>query len=271
MYRLTLLILPLAVSTPTIAQDGNYSLGARNAALSHTALTLSDSWAVFNSPGALGAVEESALFATYQNRYAIPGFHVMGGGFVAHHTQFNAGLKYFRFGDDLFSQQTAGLVLANQFQRVSLGLGINMIQTAAEGLQTQRGFAVELGGVAEITRQISFGAHIYNLKHRELYPTTMKAGLSFLPIASLRIHLEVEKQLPLRERLKSGLEYQVIEKLYLRTGMIIQGNAVGQSSLKSSFGFGILPGDFIIDYAFTNDGPLGAIHELSIGHYLRKR
>lgn len=270
MYRLTLFTLYLLCSLQSTAQDGSYGLGARNAALSGTAIALADSWSIFNNAGALGSVEEASVFATYQNRYNIAGFHVVGGGFVFHDDLFNAGIKYFKFGDNLFSQQKAGFVLANRFQMVSLGIGVNVMQTAAEGLQTRRAVAFELGGLAEITKQLSFGAHIFNVRHRELYPTTVKAGISLNPVEPLRINIEVEKQLEVREKLKTGLEYRLIEKLYLRSGISIQGNELDQRKVKSTFGFGFVPAAFIIDYAFSNENDLGVIHEISLTYKIKK-
>lgn len=272
MYRLTLFICTVTVLTcpKASAQDGDYSLGARNAALSGASITHKDSWSVFNSTGAFGSAEETSAFVSYQNRYNIAGFHVIGGGFVYHSTWLNAGVKYFKFGDNLFNQQTTGIVLANRFQMVSLGLGVNVVQTSAEGLQTRRKVALEFGGVAEINQILSFGAHIFNIKHGELYPTTMKAGISLNPVKPLKINVEIEKQLETKEKLKTGLEYQIIEKLFLRTGISIQGNNLGYSEVKSTYGFGFVPAAFNIDYAFSNDSRLGAVHEISLTYQIKK-
>lgn len=271
MYRLTLLLFLWCAQYSLLAQDGDYSLGARSTAMSGTATTLADHWSTFNNPGALGTIEETSAFISYQNRYNVAGFHVIGGGFVYHQEALNIGAKYFRFGDDLFSQQMAGLVMANKFQKVSLGVGINALQSTIEGLQTLRKLAVELGGVAEITRHLHFGAHIFNLTHRQDHPTTMKAGISFRPSQSLTMNFEIEKRLQAREKVKAGIEYQIIERLFVRTGVNIQPNQLGLKNVKSTFGFGFITSSFLFDYAFATAGKLGVIHELSVSHKIKRR
>ncbi|MFH6982609.1 PorV/PorQ family protein [Marinoscillum luteum] len=262
---LFLLLTPCLLS----AQDGNYALGARNGAMAGTSLTFTDGWAAFNNPGALGGLEASTAMITYQNRYNIEGFHVLGGGLVYHHSLVNTAIKYYKFGDDLFNQQVIGLVLANRIQMVSLGAGINIIQTHAEGLSTRRVAALEMGGTAEITRQIIFGAHIFNFKHGTMHPTTMKAGLSFRPKDFLMINTEVEKQLDSREKFKAGLEYAIIKNVLIRTGLNVQGNDLSNSQVRATFGFGFQPKNFLFDYAFSNEN-LGAIHEISLAYQLKK-
>lgn len=257
-------IILLTYST-AYAQDGRYTLGARSGGLANASLTIADGWSVFNNPGALGSVTRSSFFAGYQSRYSIAGFNVIGGGAVFHQPKFNTGVKFFKFGDDLYSQQLAGFALANRFHMVSLGLGVNVIQTAAEGLMTRRVWVMELGGRAEITDQLLFGAHIFNLKHGVHYPATMKAGLSFRPMETLRINTEIEKQLEQASRFRSGIEYRPIARLTVRTGVDIQSGQVQQC-----FGFGLQPADFLIDYAFATTNLLGIIHEISIGYLLRQ-
>lgn len=262
-----ILILLFALPAVACAQDGNYDLGGRSTALSGTSLTLNDGWAIFNNPGALGRLDASTAMVSYQNRYNIQGFHVVGGAMVYHRPLFNTGFKYYKFGDQLFNQQVVGMVVANRIQMVSLGAGINVIQTHAEGLRTRRVWTLEMGGTAEITRKIMLGAHIFNFKHGQAHPTTMKAGLSFRPMDFLMLNMEIEKQLEIQEQFKAGMEYAIIKNVLIRTGLSVQGNELDQTRVYGTFGFGLRPKGFLIDYAFTNQ-TLGAIHEISLAYQL---
>ncbi|MFT4833771.1 MAG: hypothetical protein ACI8WP_000528 [Flavobacteriaceae bacterium] len=267
--RLTLLLIlaaPLLVS----AQDGRFTMGGRHTALSGTSVTLDDGWAIFNNPGALGDLEESTVMVTYRNRYNIEGFHVRGGGAVYHHRLFNVGAKFYKFGDDIFSQQIFGLVLANRIQMVSLGAGFNIIQTYVEGLNTRRAAVLELGGTAALSEQLVLGAHLFNFKHGQVHPTTMKAGLSFRPIDVIMLNVELEKQIDTPEIFKAGLEYAILPSLFIRTGLHVQGNEVNQSSVNGTYGLGFLIKGFVIDYAFTNE-PLGMVHEISLSYRILKK
>lgn len=262
MIRLFVLLLLLA--TYSHAQDGNYSMGARNSGMAGASSTHTDYSALFNNIGSMGMLKTSGALVSYQNRYAIKSFQVVGAALVMHSKHVNAGLKYFKFGDDLFSQQLVGIAFANQFQKVSIGVGFNLLQTAVEGQQTDRKLAFELGGKAKITSNLLFAAYIFNFRHTHYYPTTMKAGISFLPTEGIRLTMEVEKQLATEELLKFGLEYYLIKNLAIRTGINVQRNPIGRNETTSALGLGLNPGRFRFDYAFTTASLLGAIHEISM-------
>lgn len=263
MLRLAFFLIP----TLAISQDGHFEIGARNHAIAGTSVTISDPWAVFNNPGALGSYEHSSVVVSYQNRFNLEGFHVIGGGAIYHHKLFNLAAKYFKFGDHYYNQQLLGLVIANRFQMVSLGIGVNVIQTHIESVNTKRVWVGEFGGTAQLTKQLFFGAHLFNFKHGTRYPTTMKVGLSFRPEEILKLNLELEKQLEQKSRLKAGLEYAIIERFLLRTGVSLQENDDYKTTVLATFGLGFRPGNFICDYAFSSQ-ELGPIHELSITYQL---
>ncbi len=260
-----LLVFFILVPSVLLAQDGSYSLGGRHFALSGASVTLSDEWALFNNPGALGDNQSTAALISYRNRYNIQGFHIKGAAATYSNKYFNSGVKFYKFGDDLFNQQVVGFVIANRIQMVSLGGGINLIQTHVEGFSDRRVTALELGGTAELTSQIVLGAHIFNFKHGQQHPTTMKAGLSFRPKDFLMINTEIEKQLDSKEQFKAGLEYVVIPNVMLRTGVNIQGNEVNKSNTRGTFGLGLKLRWFVFDYAFTSED-LGEIHEISLAY-----
>ncbi|MEQ8473736.1 MAG: hypothetical protein RIC35_21245 [Marinoscillum sp.] len=265
------LIYLLLFFIPTLlcAQDGIYNLGARSTAMANASVTLPDQWALFNNPGALGSLESSSILASYQNRFNMEGFHVIGGGAVYHHKLFNFGVKYYKFGDQLFNQQLLGVVIANKFQMVSLGGGASIIQTHTEGVNTRRVWVGEFGGVAELTPVITFGAHIFNFKHGSLHPATMKAGLSFKPKDFLLLNMEIEKQIQNTERFKTAIEYTIIPAVFIRTGLGIQRSEFANTDVQPFFGFGLHPKDFILDYSFSS-AQLGAIHEVSLSFLFKK-
>ncbi|WP_421877769.1 hypothetical protein [Marinoscillum sp.] len=253
-----ILFLPFIVH----AQDGDYNLGASSSAMADASVATVNSWSLFNNPGASGSLKATSVMVSYQNRYNIEGFHVVGGGAIYHTRLLNFGVKYFKFGDDLFNQQLLGLVISNKLQMVSLGGGVSIIQTHAEGLKDDRKLVGEFGGLAEITDIISFGAHIFNFKHGAQYPTTMKAGMSIAPLENIALNWEVEKQLEAREIFKAGLQYGLMDFLVLRTGVNLQGTESGTTT-NAAFGFGINTAGFLMDYSFTS-APLGAVHEITL-------
>ncbi|MFY0602185.1 MAG: hypothetical protein JXR03_21090 [Cyclobacteriaceae bacterium] len=260
--RVSVIVISLLLSLRGIAQDGKYQMGASSAAIGGSSLTVANSWSIFNNVGAIGRLDETSAFASYQNRYNVSGFQVVGGGFI-HSTDFaTAGVAYYRFGDDLYNQQRATFAIGNKIQMVSLGAAVNMIQYHAETLDTRRRVAIEFGGVAQIIPELSFGAHIFNFSNNKVVPTVMKAGLSYRPSEQLMINLETEKELGFSEVFKAGIQYQLIDPLFIRTG-------ISTKPFRSAFGLGVLFSGFMCDYAFVSDPNLGSTHELSLAYKIK--
>lgn len=252
------------------AQNGKYPMGARQSAMGGASVVLKDQWGIYNNPGVLSLVEGSHVFATYQNRFNIAAFQVMGAGYVQSVGSFKAGAGFYRSGDDLFSEQRFNLAVSHQLDRVSLGVSVDYLQYDISTVGTKGVMVMEFGGLAEITDQIHFAAHIFNLNQAELVsegnekiPTVMKAGLSFRPTTDLILSVETEKDLDFDEVFKVGVEYQVVENVFLRTGL-------NTEPFNGAFGVGFYPSSFQFDYAFTNDTNLGAIHEVSVSYALSK-
>ncbi len=255
----TVLLLPLL----TTAQE-EYSLGARNNALAGASLTINDAWATLNNVGMIGRAEHSTGALTYQNRYNIPEFMVLGGSYIQTFGLFNGGLSFYRFGTDLFSEQKLGLAFGNTIQMVSIGGGVNLIQYRIEGLGSWQYWVFELGGVAQLSDQLFIGAHIFNISTHDDTPVIMKAGISYRPITDLMINIETHKSLNAETRFVAGIEYFLIKPLALRSGF-------STNPFKSAYGLGFILSPFDFNYAFSNQSDIGAIHELSLNFSFGKQ
>ncbi|MBV6643677.1 MAG: hypothetical protein KI791_23355 [Cyclobacteriaceae bacterium] len=262
MLRFVLYGTALTLAGLVSAQEA-YNLGARNSALGGASLTINDAWANLNNVGMIGRAEDATGAITYQNRYNIPEFMVLGGSYIQTFGFFNSGLSFYRFGSDLYSEQKLGLAVGNTIQMVSIGAGANLIQYRIEGLGSWQYWVLELGGVAQLTDQLFIGAHIFNIGTGDNIPVIMKAGLSYRPISELMINVETHKSLDSDTRFVTGIEYFIIKPLALRTG-------ISTSPFKSAFGLGFLLHPFDINYAFSDQSNLGTIHEVSLNFSLGK-
>ncbi len=254
----------ILIGAQSFSQDGKFNFGARNSGLGGASITLDDQYSLFNNVGGLGRLENHYIFGGYQNRFGITELQIVGAGAIYHTEIGNAGFGFYRFGDNLYSQQRLHLAIGNKFQIVSLGLAADVIQYNVSSVGTKRAIAIEFGGIAEITSQLFFGAHIFNLNQVDLVketgekiPTVMKAGVSYRPSKELLINIEVEKDLDFDEIIKAGIEYQVIENVFVRTGFSTQ-------PFLSAYGAGFHPNKLHLDYSYSIDSNLGAIHEVSL-------
>lgn len=247
-------------------QNGNYSMGARSAAIGGASITLGDEWSVFNNIGGLAQFKEKSIFTSFKNKYAIAEFTSLALGATYPLAGGTAGLGVFRFGDDLYNEQRLNLGFSNQFGIVSLGLNVSYYQLNIESAGSRKTLMIDFGGRAELTKQLYFGAHVSNLNQAKLstvtderIPTIMKTGFSYRPSNELMINAEVEKEVDQDAVLRLGLEYQILHNLSLRTGFRNQ-------PFESSFGLGFYPGKLKADYSYNNNPDLGGIHEISLSY-----
>ncbi len=268
--KLSVFFITLLITTYTLAQDGKFNFGSRSSGMAGASVTHEDQYSLFNNIGGLAKVEDHKFFAGYQNRYGISEFQVIGAGIIYASDIGNAGIGFFKFGDDLFSQQRLHLAIGNKFQQVSLGVGVDLLQYQVATVGTRQTIAIQFGGIAEIIPQLHFGAHIFNInqaklvdKTREKVPTIMKAGISYRSDSELIINLEVEKDLEFNEVIKTGIEYQIVEGVFIRTGISTQ-------PLLSAFGVGFHPKNLQFDYSYLGNAKLGAVHEISFSFSQKK-
>ena len=174
------------------------------------------------------------------------------------------GVSVQKLGDALYSEQMAGVAFSHKISHVQLGVKANYVQIHISDLGTKGVLAMEFGGIASITPQLFFGAHVYNFNQAKLasyqderIPTVMKTGLSYRPISQLMLNLEAQKDIDFPATVKAGVEYEIIKHLYLRTGISTKPSI-------NHFGFGLHKKKFHFDYALRTHTTLRLSHHLSV-------
>jgi hypothetical protein len=87
----------------------------------------------------------------------------------------------------------------------------------------------------------------------------LKAGASWKFSPKVSMLAEVAKDIDQDVAVRAGLEYRVIEKLYLRGG-------VGGNDLQTSFGIGLALDEFKIDIASAYHPTLGYSPQISMSY-----
>lgn len=250
------------------AQRGTETLpkGARSAGMGNANLSLSDAWSIFNNIGALARINQSQAAFGFDHRLQMNELTTLAAAAALKNDFATFGLGVSSYGSEIFSQNQLGLGISNQLGIASLGIKFNYFQTSIEGLGTGRAFMVEFGGLAELTPELFFGAHIYNpfrasygKNSPDYLPTVVKTGFTYLPFTSLRINLEAEKDIFLPPLFKVGVEYGLGEKIWLRSGI-----HTAPSNL--FFGIGFRPKRFHLDYAMGQNLQLGYTHHFSFNY-----
>ncbi len=236
--------------------------------MGYAAATLFDSWGLYNNPASTSKLENIAAGFTY-DFHPTPIGSSRTAAFLALPVQIGVvSVGAYRFGDELYNEHILSTSFASKFGLASLGAQVNYIQYQAEGFGSKGVISVNLGGIAELTPQLSIGAYIININQPEIsgeekLPTKLVAGLGFKPIEKVFIAAEIEKDLDFDPTWKMGIEYAFHKKFSARTGYNLRPNT-------GFFGLGFKTKKFTIDYALQYQVLLGLSHQASIGYQFSK-
>ncbi|HEY9489708.1 MAG TPA: hypothetical protein VIQ51_15305, partial [Chryseosolibacter sp.] len=254
-----------------MAQSASLQMGARAQGMGYASACLSDVWSLTNNIAGLAETKGPVAAFTYLAIPTLNYFDRRAAVFAIPAGPGVTGLSVFRFGDDLYSEQILSLGFANKFGLASLGIKINYIQYNGQGIGTNRAVTASFGGIAALTPQLSFGAHILNINQpvineltEERVPTRLMTGMSLELSENLITAIEIEKDLGYPAILKAALEYQVFKKVTFRTGFNFQPQS-------GFFGLGFHARKFELDYALQIHPLLGLIHQATVAWQFNKQ
>lgn len=229
-----------------------------------------DHWSVLNNPAGFATANDISGFVSYRTIFDFAPFNTVSAGAVIPSGFGNLGVGVFRFGDDLFNSQMFSFSASRKIGIMALGIKASYLQLNIDSFGSKGVFVADIGGVADLTPELTFGAHIYNFTQatlsaetNERVPTVIRLGLSYQPTTEFTFVIEGEKDVNLDPDLKLGIQYQLIEKVHLRTGFSGLNNT-------HSFGGGVELRKFIIDYGISVDRDLGSTHNFGISFYPSK-
>ena len=253
------------------ASGDPFPIGARSLGLGNAVVTLRDAWSLFNNVGGLAGVVHPSAMASFSLQYNVVGLPVLALGVVLPTRYGNAALAVQRFGDELYSEQRAGLAYGHQIGNVSLGVKAEYLQIAASGLGSRGVLVLAFGGTVQLLPTLRFGAYGYNLNQAKIsdfqderVTTLIKAGVSYEPTPAVWLSAEVERDVDFPTVIKAGLGYEVVKNLYVRTG-------VSSEPFTNHFGVGIAARHFCFDYALTVHPQLGFSHHWSLQYSFERK
>jgi hypothetical protein len=264
---LVLIILHFSLS----GQDLAVLHGARSLGMGNNMAGLRDEFAVFNNPAGLSYIEKPVILSGYESRFSVKSLNSSGLGVVVPLSVGVAGVSVSKFGDHFLNVERIGIAFGHKIGNFSLGAKINYVQMNIEQLGTRSNISFDFGGMALLTKKLSFAAYITNLnqaayskKSHEKIPTFMRTALCFYLIEQLTVQVEIEKSTINNIVYKSGIEYNIIKPVFLRTGVTL-------NPFQNTFGIGIRPKKWGIDYAISNNNVLGITQQLSLSMKFKNR
>ena len=265
----------IAITYRAFADGNPFPVGARAWGLANAAIARSDYYAIGNNVAGLGGISTAALFSTYDSHYNFDGINTIGAGFVMPVSEnLGAGLSIQRFGDKVYNQIAVGLGAGHRIGRFRLGLKINYLQTAINASTltlSKKALVFEFGGIVTLSSKLDFGAHMFNVTQssysgevRETVDTALRTGFSYKPSSVVQLSAEMEKVTNYPISLRAGLEYEIVKRFVLRTG-------IASRPQTNHFGLGLKGNHFHVDYAMHTHPQLGWSHHFSLGYVLRDK
>ena len=249
-----------------MAGNDNHPIGGRSGGLAHSSVTLSDVWSGHHNQAGLTGLTSTTAGIFYENRYLLPELSLKAGIVAVPLKNGAFGLSFSYFGFALYNESKVGLAYAQKIgNKVSAAVQLDYLNTRiAEGYGSKGLFAGEAGIQAHLTNNLTIGVHIFNPTRTKLaeynnerVPTIMRLGLDYKFSKKVFVSVETEKDAGHKAVFKAGLEYHVIEQLYLRTG-------ISTNPGLNTFGFGLELKQFKIDFASSLHSVLGYSPQLSL-------
>jgi hypothetical protein len=259
--------------TESYAQIGNDLIGARSTAMGGYNVTLSDIWSSNNNQAGLGFVEDLSGGIYYENRFLLKETSYKAGAFVLPVKKGAFGLSVTSFGFELYSETKAGLSYGMRFgDKFSMGVQLNYLNTSlSQDYGSKTSVTGAVGLIAKLSKELSLGVHVYNPTRTKLadydnerLPTIMKLGLDYRFSDKVMLGVSTEKDIDFDAVVNAGIEYHIIEMLYLRAG-------ISTNPTQYAFGFGIQLKDFKVDLSSSFHQTLGITPAISIIYSRKKK
>lgn len=202
----------------------------------------------------------------YESRFSMSELSLRGGAAVLPTKSGTFGLSIASFGYSLYGESKYGLSYGRKLsEKLCIGVQANYHNVRiAEGYGNTNALTIEGGILAQLTTKLRLGAHIYNPTRTQIseyqderLPTILRLGMNYKFSDKVFVAIETEKDVDHKAVFKIGVEYHVIDILYLRAG-------IATNPVYSSFGFGLHLKQFKLDIASQFHQVLGHTPQLSL-------
>lgn len=243
----------------TTAQDVFWS-GSRYQALSDATVGLSDCWSVFGNQAGLAGINRPVVGGSFQNRFLVNELSTRVGLLVLPVQSSVFAFSLSQFGKIPFRQEKYGLAYARQISpKLNFGVQFNSYRLfLSEENRSVSSFGAELGVQYLFTERFVVGFHVVNPYRTGVklssgmfrYPSRIKAGAFYRLSDLFNLTSELENDFDDHVVLKSGIEYNILEKLFVRAG-------VSSKPYQLSGGIGFHVKKLSLDLATTYNQYLG--------------
>ncbi len=244
----------------------NYPQGGRSASLAGASVALADYWSVQNNQAGLAFYNRMAAGAYFENRFMVKELSLKAAGAVLPTRSGVFGFNFTYFGYPKYNESKIALSYARSFGNVfAASVQLNYLITSIGDDYGKKGVATfEAGLMSKVNENLTLAAHVFNPlmvkitdENSERIPAIIRVGAAYSIDKNILVLAEVEKDSYFDPVFKAGLEYRIIEKIFVRGG-------VSSNPGLYSFGFGLNLKKLTIDFSSSVHHTLGYSPQVSM-------
>jgi hypothetical protein len=250
----------LLLSTSVSQAQEVFLPGSRSQAMAGVSAPLADCWSVFGNQAGLASIDRLTIGGTFQNRFLVSELSTTAGLLIlpVHSSVF--AISVYQFGKTTFRQQKLGIAFARSLNpRLGFGIQFNYYRFyLGEENRSVGSYGLELGFQYQATDLLLLGIHVINPYKTSIhtfsgeysYPSLINVGAYFQVSESFAFTSELQKDLLYPLNIKTGLEYDLLNRFFIRTG-------ISAKPYQLSAGMGLAVKKLNIDLAVAYNQYLG--------------
>ncbi|MCX7862983.1 MAG: hypothetical protein N2449_08310 [Bacteroidales bacterium] len=260
------------LSLHVYAGNENWSLGAKQAGMGFSGVTISDIWSSSHNQAALARISVPGIAIYHENRFLLNEMSLKAFSFALPTNEAGTfAIDLWHFGYTKYYEMKTGIAYGIMLgKKLSIGAKINYLHTYFAELYGKKSTMVaEIGFLLEAAENFFVGGHIYNISRSKLavydderVPTILKAGIGYRFSEKLFMTTEAEKDLLYKIIFKVGVDYMFLSNLYIRAGATTSPD-------RMSFGLGYQYRKIRADIAFSYHQVLGISPHVGIIYNLK--
>lgn len=247
--------------------------GSRAHSLANASAGLTGCWSVFGNQAGLAGSANPEVAVAFQNRFLVSELSDRIGLFTFPFNSNVFAFSFYQFGQIPFRQEKYGLTYARNISpRLRFGVQFNYSSFYLPEANRFAGSAgLEFGVQYRFSSKLDMGLHVVNPYQTSVktysgeydYPSRVSMGFQYYLSESCFWVSEIEHDFDRYFRIKTGLEYSILEKLFLRIGI-----ASGPYRLSSGIGFRLRK--LTVDLGNSFHANLGSSPSVSLSYLLGK-
>lgn len=267
----TLCLLILVIQSFTAFASGDFrQSGTRASSMAKSSVALYDIWSTFNNQAGLAYVPTFAAAIYYENQFLVKELGYKAAAIALPVKAGAFGIALSNFGFEKYNESKIGLAYGRKItDYFSAGVQLNYCMlNQQEVYPNVRFLTFEAGILAQVSKQLTIGVHVYNPFYAktskfagEYTESTFRLGAAYQCTKELIVTIEGDKISNSKPHLKTGIEYSIKNRIQLRGGVSTDpsfftfGCGLNYSKLQLDIGFawhqvlGFSPSTSVI-YAF---------------------